>query len=214
MSQQINLANPLFMQRRHVLRLREMSVTVALVALAGLTWGWVQLDHAHTLEAQASAQEARLADAQKALAAQQAAATRPPSALLAGRVEATRVEVARREALLKMLGDNQAEPAAGFVPRLRALSASHVEGVWLNGFELAPGAVVLRGSAQRVGLLTTYIDRLGRQPAFAGLRFTALQVGRPSPGATAEGDLPAVIDQVDFELVAGYSASMERGDGH
>lgn len=213
MSQQINLANPQLTQKRYAFGLRGMAAGVGVAALAALGWALVVHDRARTLEAQAVEQEARLADAQQALAAQQAAA-RPASALLTERVESTRVQVTRREALLATLGDTLGTDTAGFAPRLRALSASHVEGVWLNGFELAPDAVVLRGSALQASLLTSYLDRLGRQAAFAGLRFTGLQAGQPQSRPVAEGAAPAAAAtaQVDFELVAAQPERTETDD--
>lgn len=213
MSQQINLANPLLTQRRHALGLREIAIGVGVAALAALGWAFVVHERARTLEASAIEAEAKLADAQQALAGQQAAAARPASALLTQRLEAVRAQVARRESLLTALGDTLSADTGGFAPHLRALSASHVEGVWLNGFELAPNAVVLRGSALQASLLTTYLDRLGRQPAFAGLRFTGLQAGQPQRPAQAEGGAPATASpQVDFELVGGQSERTEADD--
>lgn len=214
MSQQINLANPQLTQKRYAFGLREMAIGVGVAALAALGWGLVVNDRARTLEAQAIEQEAKLADARQALAAQQAAAARPASALLTERVESTRVQVARRETLLATLGDTLGADTVGFAPRLRALSASHVEGVWLNGFELAPDAVVLRGSALQAGLVTTYLDRLGRQAAFAGLRFTGVQAGQPQSRPVVEGAAPAATAtaQVDFELVAGQPERTEADD--
>ena len=208
MSQQINLANPQLARKRYVFGLREMAIGVGVAALAALGWALVVHDRARAIEAQAAEQEARLAQAQRMLAAQQAAAARPASALLAGRVESVRAQVARREALLATLGDAPGADPAGFSPRLRALAASHVEGVWLNGFELAPDSVVLRGSALQAGLVTTYLERLGRQPPFAGLRFASVAAGQPASAPAAGGGetTAAPAGRIDFELIAGKPA--------
>lgn len=213
MSQQINLANPLLTQKRYVFGLREMAIGVGVAVLAALGWALVVHDRARSIEAQAAEQEARLAQAQRMLAAQQAAAARPASALLASRVESVRAQVTRREALLATLGDTPGADTAGFSPRLRALAASHVEGVWLNGFELAPDSVVLRGSALQAGLVTTYLERLGRQAPFAGLRFASVAAVQPAspPAAAGAGTAAAPAGRVDFELIAGKPA---KGETH
>lgn len=204
MSQQINLANPQLLHRRHAFGLREMAL-IAGAALAGaLAWAVYVHDQARTLEAQATEREAQLAEAQQALDARQADATRPASALLTERVEALRTQIAQREALLASIGASLDAAPTGFAPRMRALARSHVEGVWLNEFLLAPDAVVLKGSALQPGLVTTYLDQLGRQPAFAGLLFSGLRVSQPQAQPTAEGAAAAHLPaRVDFELAAG-----------
>lgn len=205
MSQQINLANPLLTKKRHAFGLREMALGIGIAGLAALAWGLVVLERARTLEAQADQIEARLAAAQQARDARRTAAARPASALLRERIEATRAQVAQREALLAMIGDTPDAAPTGFSPRLRALSASHVEGVWLNAFEFAPDVVVLRGAALQAGLLTAYLDKLGQQAAFAGLRFARVAAAPastpPAPEGGAAGGAP--VGPVDFELAAG-----------
>lgn len=217
MSQQINLANPQLLHKRYAFGLREMAIGVGLALVAALGWAVVQHDRARTLDAEAVALETRLAAAQQALDAQRAAAERPASALLTGRLEAAQAQIGQREALLAALGDAPGGAASGFAARLRALSNSHTDGVWLNGFVLAPDRVVLTGSALHAGLVTQYLDRLGRQGPFAGLRFSGLQAGAaqrsPQPTGDASPDAARPAGQIDFELVAGSTDREEGSHG-
>lgn len=215
MSQQINLANPQLLHKRHAFGLRGMAVAAA-VALAGaLAWSVVVDNRANRLSAQADAREAQLAKALQAIEAQQAEASRPASVLLTERVEALRTQIAQREALLASIGASLDAAPVGFAPRLRALSHSHIEGVWLNAFLLAPDAVVLQGSALQPALVTAYLDRLGRQPAFAGLRFSGLRATQPQTHPPPEGGVTAAqpAARIDFELTAGKAAKTGTGDG-
>ncbi|MEW5967358.1 MAG: PilN domain-containing protein [Pseudomonadota bacterium] len=215
MSQQINLANPQLLHQRHAFGLRGMAI-VAGVALAGaLAWSVVADKRARDLALQADVREAQLAEAQQALEARQAEASRPASVLLTERVEALRTQIAQREALLASIGASLDAAPAGFAPRLRALSHSHVEGVWLNAFLLAPDTVVLKGSALQPALVTAYLDQLGRQPAFAGLRFSGLRATQPQTQPVPEGAATAAppAARIDFELTAGKTAKPEAGDG-
>lgn len=217
MSRQINLANPQLLRKRCAFGLREMAIGIGLALVAALGWAVVQHDRARTLDAEAAALETRLAAAQRALDAQRAAAARPASALLTGRLEAARAQVAEREAMLTALGDATGGEAGGFAARLRALANSHADGVWLNGFVLAPDRVVLNGSALHAGLVTQYLDRLGRQDPFAGLRFSGLQAGAaqrpPQPAGEASPDAARPAGRIDFELVAGRADGREGPHG-
>ncbi len=166
MSQQINLISPLLLKKRYAFGLREMALGLGLILAGALAWAGVLHYQAGTLETRAAQQEARQAEAQQELDELAVTATRPASALLAARVKATQAQVAQREVLLASIGGTIEHTSTGFSPRLRALAHSSTDGVWLNGFTLAQGHVALKGSALNAGLLTTYMDRLGRAGRF------------------------------------------------
>lgn len=199
MSQQINLINPLLLKKRYAFGLREMVLGAGFALAVALAWtGWLHT-RASVVEAQAVEREARQAAAQQMLDRQAAAAARPASVLLAERVRAAEARVAERQALLDTLGGTLDATSTGFAPRMRALAHGRVEGVWLNAFTLAPDHLVLKGSALEAGLLTRYLDRLGRQAPFAGMSFAGMQAGptKVEPGAGT---------QVEFSLTAGLPA--------
>ena len=214
MSQQINLVNPLLLKQRFAFGLREMGLGLGLVLAAALAWGGVLHYQAGALETLAAQQEARQAQAQQALDRLTAAATRPASMLLAERVKLTQAQVAQREALLAAIGGTLDTSSTGFSPRLRALAHGSPKGVWLNGFTLSPGYVALKGSALNAGLLTTYMDQLGKQPPFAGMKFSGMNAALAQPAgdgkaqtATPNGHkaqtAAAPLEHIDFALYAG-----------
>lgn len=210
MSQQINLISPLLLKTRYVFGLREMGLGLGLMLVGALGWTGFLHVQAGALETRAAEQEARQADAQQELDRLNAAASRPVSALLTERVKATQAQAAQREALLESIGRTINTTSTGFAPRMRALAHSHMEGVWLNGFTLSPDYVVLKGSALNAGMLTTYMDRLGKQPPFAGMRFSgmnAVLAGPEGEGKLQAADASGVIN---FAL---HSGSQGKSDG-
>jgi hypothetical protein len=206
MSQQINLISPLLLKKRYAFGLREMALGLGGVAAAALAWGGVLHYQAGVLEARAEQQEAQQTQAQQELDQLAAAATRPASALLAARVKATQAQVAQREALLASIGGTLAHAATGFSPRLRALAQGSTEGVWLNGFTLAPDQVTLKGSALNAGLLTAYLDRLGKQGAFSGMPFSGMDAALAQSAGDGQADA-AKPEYIDFSL---HSGSQEK----
>ena len=215
MSQQINLVSPRLLKKRYAFGLREMAMGLGLFLVSALVWAGFLHYQAGALETQAAQQESRQADAQQALDRLTTEASRPPSALLAGRVKATQAQVAQHEALLGAIGGTINSTSSGFSPRLRALAHSSTEGVWLNGFTLAPGYVELKGATLNADLLTTYIDRLGKQPPFSGIRFSGLNAVRVRPAGDSTTQAEALAGHIDFDLYSGTLENpAEQGGAH
>lgn len=207
MSQQINLVNPLLLKKRYAFGLREMALGLGLILAGALAWGGFLHYRADTLEARAAEQEALHAEAQRQLDEMHALAQRPVSALLTERLAAVQAQVAQREALLATLSGTLGTTSTGFSGRLRALALGRIEGVWLNGFTLAHERVELRGSALHAGLLGDYLDRLGRQPPFAQMKFSGMHAAQVASG---EGATPAGT-QVDFTLYSDTAPQPSEG---
>jgi hypothetical protein len=206
-SQQINLVNPLLLKKRYAFGLREMALGLGLILAGVLAWAAVLHHQADTLEARAAEQETLHAEAQRQLDEMHALARRPVSALLTERLAAVQLQVAQREALLATLSSTLDTTSTGFSGRLRALALGRIEGVWLNGFTLAHERVELRGSALHAGLLGEYLDRLGRQPPFAHMKFSGMHAGQATAG---EGATPAGT-QIDFTLYSDTAPQLSGG---
>lgn len=215
MSQQINLISPLLLKKRYAFGLREMGLLMGLMLVCALAWAGYLHYQASVLAAQAKLKEARQAEAQQALDNLTIAATRPVSALLIERVEVMQAQVAQREVLLASIGNTIEQTATGFSHSLRALANGRMEGVWLNEFALSPGYVALKGGALNAGLLTTYIDRLGKQTPFAGMQLSGMNVVLASPQGESAGQTAALPAHLEFDL---YSGSPDKpsaqGESH
>lgn len=212
MSQQINLISPLLLKKRYAFGLREMGVGLGVVLAAALAWSGILTYRANTLEKEAAQLESQQAIAQQELDQLGAAATRPASALLSGRVKAVQAQVAQREALLASMSRTIESTSTGFSSRLRALAQSSTEGVWLNGFTLSPDYVALEGAALNAGLVTTYMDRLGKQAAFSGMKFTGMnaELAQAAGDSQVRSDIP---EHIDFALYAGSRKNLaDKGE--
>lgn len=214
MSQQINLISPVLLKKRYAFGLREMALALGLILASMLAWGGYLHYQAGVLETRATQQEARQADAQQELDQLSAAASQPVSALLSERLKAAQTQVVQREALLASIGRTIESTSAGFASRMHALAQSRTEGVWLNGFTLSPNYVALKGSALNADLLTTYLDQLGRQADFSGMKFSGMNavLAQSAGDSREQTTLP---EHIDFAL---YSGSQEKpadqGESH
>ena len=221
MSHQINLANPQLLKKRYALGLREMLMALGVIVVGALGWAGVLHYQAYALEQQAGQQEALQASAQQELDELNAAASQTVNPALTNQVKQVQLQVTQREALLEAISGTIEQTSGGFSPRLRALAMSTTEGVWLNGFNLSMNHIELKGSALDAGLLATYIERLGKQTPFAGIKFSGMTAAmantgnagnRGQQGETAPAALP---EYLDFSLSAGsptVSADQERAD--
>ncbi len=215
MSQQINLISPLLLKKRYAFGLREMALALGLVVAGMLAWGGYLHYQAGGLDTRAAQQEARQAAAQQELDRLSAAASRPVSALLTERVKATQAQVAQREALLASINSTIKNTSTGFASRLNALAQSRMEGVWLNGFTLSPDYVALKGSALNAGLLTTYLDQLGKQAAFSGMKFSGMNAVLAPPAGDGTTQTAVLPEHIDFALYSGSQAkSADEGTSH
>lgn len=215
MSQQINLLSPLLLKKRYAFGLREMGLALGLVLAGALAWAGFLHYQAGVLETAAAQREALQAKAQQELDQLTAAATRPVSALLTERVKSAQAQVAQREALLGVIGGTTKMTASGFSPRMRALAHSGMEGIWLNAFTLAPGYVALKGAAMNAGLLTTYMDQLGKQPPFSGMRFSGMDAVLAQSKGDSETKTAALPDHINFNLYSGSPENLtEQGATH
>ncbi len=212
MSQQINLISPLLLKKRYAFGLREMGLIAGLILVCALAWAGYLHYQASVLEAEAEQREALQAEAQLALDELTVAASRPVSALLTERVKATQAQVVQRQALLASVGHTIEQTSTGFSPRLRALAHGDTEGVWLNGFTLSPGYVALKGGAMNASLLSTYIDRLGKQAPFAGMRFSGMSAALGASQGGPASRTAALPDHLDFDLYSGSPTG--KGGSH
>ena len=213
MSQQINLATPLLLKKRYAFGLREMALGLGVILVAALVWAGYVYYRASAIEAQATQREAQQAAAQAELDQLSATASRPVSALLTERVKATQAQVAQREALLASISGIMENAAKGFASRLRALAYSSTEGVWLNGFTLAPDGVTLKGSTLNADLLTTYLDRLGQQPAFSGMQFSGMNAVPAQSAGDSKTKTAGIAEYIDFSLYSGSQAKPAEHGG-
>lgn len=184
MSQQINLLLPELRPRFDWLALP----VVASVAAAGLVLMLVlaqvqsfRIDRQKAEEADLNGQLLNLQQQVQTLG--QSLAARLPSASLPLEIAALRTGVAQRQEVLAFVGRSDGGAAPGFADMLQGFARQNTDGVWLVGFGLAGNDVEIRGRLLDPARLPVYIDRLNDDKAFAGRRFSALEMKAVDPAA-------------------------------
>jgi len=177
MSQQINLLLPELKPRFDWLALP----VVASLALAGL----LLLVGLSTMTAMRgdSLREKEAAIKTQLLALQQQVQTlghslgaRQGDSMLDKQIAAVRLGVTQRQEVLNVIGQGEVTGSNAYSGLLKGFSRQGLEGVWLVGFGFADKDIEIRGRLTDPALLPTYINRLNSEPAFAGRRFSALDM--------------------------------------
>jgi hypothetical protein len=217
MAQQINLYNPIFLQKK-----KHFSAVTMLQAL-GLLLGGILVFYAYALNESRSL--ARVADdTRKQLQSQSeqvAKLTREfspegQSKLLGEEVARAGASLKQREDLLAMLRTGGLGNTAGFARYLSALARQPVPGVWLTGFSIGgdEAELLLSGRVLQADLVPAYIRALTKEEVMRGRRISELRLtGReeqPAPATAAPGANPAAAPRppaapqryVEFSIAA------------
>jgi hypothetical protein len=181
MTQQINLYQPAVYIKTSPFAARRLVLAVTVgIGLLLLGYGVVrwQLWRTEAYLADMTVQEQ--AARQRIVDLQQSYPVRAYSETLARQVAHLRAEKAARLPLLTLLVDHSPDEFPGFSEQLHGLAREALAGVWLRDISLADGghSLVLQGSALRAELVPRYVQRLSRQPSFAGLEFASLVMSR------------------------------------
>jgi len=199
-SQQINLFNPVFLQQKKIFSARTMAIAL-LVLFAGVTaiklYGDVRLK---SLQAQADAGAAQLAQKQARLVsvtAEFAPRQKSPE------VDAELAEAERQLAALRdvsgVLARGELGNTQGYAEYFRALARQHADGLWLTGVSITGAGldIAVRGRALDPQRVPGYLNRLTTEPIMRGKAFGSLQI---SQATAAQNGASTVAPFVDFSL--------------
>jgi hypothetical protein len=183
MSQQINLILPELRRRFDWLGLPVVAGVAVAGLLAVLAAAQVQSLRIGRLQAEDAALNGQLlALQQQVQGLGQALGSRKPDATLPPQIELARMAIGQREEVLGYIerGDTR-KKGGGFAGMLQGFARQTVDGVWLVGFGLATDGIEIRGRLVDPALLPVYINRLNGDQAFAGRRFSALEMQGVTP---------------------------------
>ncbi|GAB2182617.1 hypothetical protein DLREEDagrD3_28400 [Denitratisoma sp. agr-D3] len=214
MSQQINLYDPALRPRRDLLSGRNLvlaaTVIVALtIVAAALADVW---RNARQAEARQAAEQLQAAQARVEQLAQRAANLKPDPALQA-EIDRVGAQVAARAEVLALLEKGMTAPENGYAEILRGLARRTLNGLWLTGVEVAPGAGAMELSGRTLdrSLVAEYLRRLNDEKIFAGRSFSGLKLAQPQAEEGGPARAPAYLE---FSLTAGVdNGTGERGKG-
>lgn len=190
MSQQINLYSPLFRKQKKLFTSSAMAQALGLMLIALALFYAYSRYQVLALERQASESQRQVQAGLERVKRIPAPAMATDAKLLEQRIAELEAQVQGNEQLL-----TQADPSHSpreYLAPLQALARNRVEGVWLTEISLAgaSGELSLTGKAAQAELVSRYIERLARDPALRGRRFSTLALERDTT-PPAKGTAPA-----------------------
>lgn len=190
MSQQINLYSPLFRKQKKLFTSSAMAQALGLMLVALVLFYAYSRHQVLALERQAS-------ESQRQVQAGLERVKRIPGPLPATDAKLLEQRVAELEAQLQANEQllTQADPSQSpreYLAPLQALARNRLDGVWLTDISLAgaSGELSITGKAAQAELVSRYIERLARDPALRGRRFSTLALERDT-APPAKGTAPA-----------------------
>ena len=186
MRQQVNLYQSVFRQRAPIFSARALALAALLLVAALGTMHGHAVRQVSVLQSHVEGLEDRRAVAQtRLLALREKLPPEEPGLLLAAELGRLTGELSQLEALVAALAAEAGAAGRGFSAHLAGLARQRVEGLWLTGIHIddAGREVVIRGSALDAARVPVLVQRLGDEPAFAGMHFATLGIERAPAGA-------------------------------
>ena len=93
-------------------------------------------------------------------------------------IQRTKRLLKQRRQILHSLSNQQHDIGQGFSDHLAGLGRQQLKGLWLSSIELRAGGeeIALKGAMKHATLLPRYLQDLGKEPAFSGLRFQLMKI--------------------------------------
>ena len=188
MTQQINLLDPRFRQRKKHFSAATLALALALLLALSVGLQSLYARQNRALQATLSDTDRRVATLREQLVRfSNEYSAQGRSTALAD--ETARVEErlrARRELLAGMRSGGGGN-VEGFSPYLAALARRTMNGVWLTGVEIGgkSGDLVLKGRVLDSDLVPAYIGQLNKEEPFAGRSITELRLTAKTGKATS-----------------------------
>ncbi len=105
---------------------------------------------------------------------------RRKDAQLQAEVDALMMDVANRQKVMKVLGQQQFGNIEGFVEHVSGLARQRINGLWLSEVRISQGgqSLGLKGQTLKAELLPRYLQRLSSETVFTGKAFRTLLMVR------------------------------------
>ncbi len=197
MSQQINLFNPLFLEKKKYFSAVAMTQALGLIVLGlAVFYGFAFWQDRNL--ARQTGESGRAYELQKQQFAKVGADLSPErrEAQLDQDLKSIEAGIALRQSLLRELGTGGFAGPTGYSEYLRAFARQTVQGLWLTSIQVGEGGaqLVMSGRALQADLVPVLIGRLRQESMFRGRPLEALAITR----STAGKDLPRAI--VEFTV--------------
>lgn len=144
-------------------------VTICIVLLVSLVTLYNSSQDAHTLQLEQEKDESLQAQ----LTSLQASSSNDSKA-----IQRSKRLLKQRREILSSLSSHRQDDSEGFSDYLAGLGRQQLTGLWLNTIALRSGGenISLKGRMQNPTLLPRYLQDLGKEPSFSGLRFQLMRI--------------------------------------
>ena len=206
MSQQINLFNPQFLQKKKHFSAVTMAQSLGLLVLGiAAFYGYASWQDRNL--ARQAAESSRAYDMQKQQFGKAAAELNPEKleAQIDQDLRNAEAAIALRRALLGEIQAGAGAPQT-YSEYLRAFARQTVQGLWLTGIQIgeAGGQLSLNGRALQADLVPVLISQLRREAVLRGRPLEALVITRSAAGAEAKRSV------VDFTVTSPAQPGAEK----
>lgn len=215
MSQQINLFNPDFLQKKKLFTATAMATALGVLALGLLGVGVAAKVRVASLQAQADSGAAQLERTQKRLASVSAEfVPRKEDPRLAEELSLAQGELADLKDIAGTIERGELGDTQGYAEYFRALARQSTEGLWLTGVSIAGAGhdIGVRGRAMDPAMVPGFLGRLRNERVMQGKPVGSLQIGEAAALKVVrdgkESSAPAPY--VEFSLQS--AAPAKQGD--
>ena len=185
MSQQINLFNPQFLEKRKYFSALAMTQALGLLVLGMTVFYGFAFWQGRNLARQTGESE-RVYEQQKQRFTKVTAELSPEKreAQLDQDLKSIEAAIALRQSLLRELGTSGLAGPTGYSEYLRAFARQTVQGLWLTSIQIAEGGgqLTMSGRALQADLVPVLIGRLKQESVLRGRPLEALAITRSTAG--------------------------------
>ncbi len=215
MSQQINLFNPDFLQKKKLFTAATMAVALGVLCAGLLGFGIAAKLRVASLQAQADSGAAQLEKTQRRLASVSAEfMPRKEDPGLAQELSLAQGELAGLKEVAGIIERGELGDTQGYAEYFRALARQSMEGLWLTGVSIGGAGldIGVRGRAMDPAMVPGYLGRLRNERIMQGKPVGSLQIGEAAALKVVrdgkESSAPAPY--VEFSLQS--AAPAKQGD--
>lgn len=205
MSQQINLFNPLFLQKKRIFPAAAMAAGLGVLAVGLLGLGVAAKVRTATLRAEADHGAAQLEQAQKRLATVNAEfAPREKDENVTAQLDQAQAELLALKEVSNTVKGGELGNVQGYAEYFRALARQSEDGLWLTGVSIANAGLEIgvRGRAMDPAMVPGFLGRLRNERVMQGKPVGNLQIGEaPALKVVKDGkEASAPAPYVEFNL--------------
>jgi hypothetical protein len=180
MSQQINLFNPDFLQKKKVFTANTMAIALGALVLGLVSVGVAARVRVASLQVQADSGAAQLERAQKRLLSVTAEFTPlKEDPRLAEELSLAQGELVGLKEVAGVIERGELGDTQGYAEYFRALARQSVDGLWLTGVSIAGAGldIGVRGRAMDPAMVPGFLGRLRNERIMQGKPVGSLQIG-------------------------------------